>query len=125
MIRTLALAVLTVYASQSQEQHDRSRAFPDSSHELVCSAEVHPKILFKPESTYPHGFGRLRRVETVYIRCELDTAGRFDSVTVCKSTNKKLNAQALRLAKQYRFSPGEMAGRKVPVTVTFLILFRP
>ncbi len=59
------------------------------------------------------------------MRVEVDTTGRTSKPVVVRSTNKKLNSRALQLAREYRFAPAEIAGKKVVVSVVIPIQFSP
>lgn len=88
----------------------------DKPPEVIPSTQVSPK--------YPT-IARKAGIEgTVYLELIVDTLGYVRSVKVLKGFNPDCEGEAVRAAKQWRFSPGMQRDRPVPVRVSIPIHFK-
>ncbi len=59
----------------------------------------------------------------VLLECVVQTDGRVGAVDVVRSLHPELDQEAIRAARQWRFSPGLLEGKPVPVLVNISMGF--
>lgn len=88
--------------------------------------EVKPKLLKNSyvEPNYPE-FARKAEIEgQVFLRLLVDTTGEIADVKVIKSLNELLDVEAIKAARQWRFSPARQRDKAVRVWVEVPVRFQ-
>lgn len=62
-----------------------------------------PELKYKPNIELPDSLKNRELAGTVYVECVIDTIGQVKTAKFFKSSNKKLNIIALKIAKKYEF----------------------
>jgi TonB family protein len=94
-----------------------------------------PKLVFAPDPEFTDQARRKRLVGTVVVGLTVDTAGNPQDVRVARSlsqdVSKKykqialgLDDNAVAAVRQYRFEPGQLQGKPVPVEIEVSVSYR-
>jgi len=94
-----------------------------------------PKLVFAPDPEFTDQARRKRLVRTVVVALTVDTAGNQQDVRVARSlsqdVSKKykqialgLDDNAVAAVRQYRFEPGQLQGKPVPVEIEVSVSYR-
>jgi periplasmic protein TonB len=94
-----------------------------------------PKLVFAPDPEFTDQARRKRLVRTVVVALTVDTAGNPQDVRVARSlsqdVSKKykqialgLDDNAVAAVRQYRFEPGQLQGKPVPVEIEVSVSYR-
>lgn len=82
-----------------------------------------PVLKYKPNIELPDSLKNRGITGTVYVECVIDTVGHIKTARIFKSSNEKLNAIALEIAKRYEFFPAEQNHKKVNFIVVIPLTF--
>lgn len=124
-MRTSFISLIVLLISEvglAQEPKSTTLSSGDTSM-LMCKTFKPPDYLSRSDVTLPSGIRLAHSQDTVFVRLTVNTTGIVDSDTVLVSTDSRLDSAALGFGKQYRFSPAEMGGRKVPLFLVLPIAF--
>jgi TonB family protein len=80
------------------------------------------QVLHQAEPIYPHMARILKIQGDVVVRMTIDTAGAPSEVTVVAGP-EQLRAEALRCARQWRFTPARVGGEAVPAAFNLTLRF--
>jgi TonB family protein len=80
------------------------------------------QVLRQAEPVYPHMARILKIQGDVVVRMTIDTAGAPSEVTVVAGP-EQLRAEALRCARQWRFTPARVGGEAVPAAFNLTLRF--
>lgn len=78
-----------------------------------------PRVIFKPKLIIPDSLNPIKKTVKVIVRVEVDFSGKPINSIVLKSTNKRFNGIAAKLALEYRFRPSNVLSHK---SGTFIII---
>ena len=82
-----------------------------------------PTLLKDVKPSYTAAAVQARTQGSVAIDCIVLPDGRVGDVRVTKKLDPELDAEAIRVLKQWRFSPGKRNGEAVPVQITVELTF--
>ena len=84
-----------------------------------------PRPIHRAQPVYPAGAMRVKVQGIVVIACVIDVDGSMKQAHVIQSVDKRfgLDQAALDTAQQWQFIPGEKDGHKVPVAITFHLVY--
>ena len=82
-----------------------------------------PVPIFTPKPGYPEDMDGPVEGE-VYLQVVIDEKGIPENVKVVKELYPKLDAQAVKVVKTWRFRPGMKDGEPVPVIATVAVAFK-
>ncbi len=82
-----------------------------------------PEPINKPIVKLPDSLKSKGTSGKVVLKCLIDTLGFVKEVNILETSDEKLNAIAIEIAKKYRFSPAEQNGKKVNFLVVIPINF--
>jgi periplasmic protein TonB len=84
-----------------------------------------PRVLAEVKPQYTSDAMRAKIQGTVWLECVVTAEGTVTNVRVIKSLDPTfgLDQEAIKAARQWRFAPGTMEGRPVPVRVTIELTF--
>jgi TonB family protein len=82
-----------------------------------------PRVVYEVRPAYTAGAQRAGIQGTVVLSVVVTTEGTIGDVKVTKSLQSELDAEAIKAAKRWRFTPGTKDGKPVPVAVTLELTF--
>jgi TonB family protein len=83
-----------------------------------------PRLLRFVEAARPQSLAADARADVV-LTIDVDEQGNVSAVAVAASAGPEIDQAAVAAARQFRFEPGEAAGRPVPVRITYVYHFLP
>jgi TonB family protein len=85
-----------------------------------------PRVLHEEKPRYTREAMQQRIQGTVLMECVVEVDGTVSQTVVIRSLDQQygLDAEAIRAARHWRFSPGTKDGRPVPVLVTIELTFK-
>ena len=113
-------AMVTIWPLDARSPSSASSSRQDS---IVCSDDAVPKVIHRPNITWPSGIPASTGTVKVICKVRVDTLGLVQDIRVDYSQNPRFNKMAKSLAKQYRFEPKDQGGEKREFWVTIPILF--
>jgi TonB family protein len=88
------------------------------------SGLINPVALFKPEPDYSEDARKAKLQGTVLLEVVVDQNGRPQIRKVLQSLGLGLDEQAIKTVSTWRFKPGRMDGKAVPVVINVYVSFR-
>jgi TonB family protein len=82
-----------------------------------------PSVLYKPDPKYDANAQEARIEGTVKLRVEITTAGRPQNITVLKSLDPGLDANAVEAVSNWKFKPATKDGEPVAVFANIEVVF--
>ena len=110
---------------------DSSSAAPPASPPLkVCSAKdpppcaTAPKAIYFPDPEYTEKARKKKVQGVVVLETTVGTDGRTYNIRVVQSAGNGLDEQAVKALRKWKFEPGTMDGKPVPVSLKIEMDFR-
>ena len=83
-----------------------------------------PQVVYKAEPQYSEAARKVRLQGMVMLRIEIGTDGRATNVGVRQSLGLGLDDRAMDAVKQWKFLPGKVNGKPVPMVAYVEVNFR-
>jgi TonB family protein len=104
----------------AQEKSDKASELPTCSPGLSVPLDVGPgiappKAIFSPDPDYPESARKNKIHGTCVLGLTVDECGRVRDVHVTRSTDKRLDQNAIEAVKRWAFKPAMKDGKPVAV----------
>ena len=119
MLRPAAAAIVSLLITASLSAQESPRASGpirvcDAKNPPPC-ADIPPRLTYHVEPEYNDEARRLKLNGSVVLQFVVGLDGRPQDVTVVRSLGHGLDKQAIKAVRKWRFTPGAIAGKPVPV----------
>ena len=83
-----------------------------------------PVALTRPQPAYPESARRARAQGSVELQCVIAETGAVNQCRVVKGLEPACDAEAIRCASEWRYTPTLVKGTPVPAYVTIIVQFK-
>jgi len=120
----LLSAILTAQTPAQKAAQDEE--FLKGAYLATAAGVERPKLLKDVKPVYTADAMRAKIQGDVEVQIVVSVKGEVERVRVTQSLDKVfgLDSEALAAARQFRFEPGRLGGKAVPVAVNVLLTFR-